>query len=57
MADEPPTISDQYQSPEGTIIRLVCPWPAHSGRIPPPTITFETERGPIVFIYIGSADD
>jgi len=46
-----------YQSHEGTTVRLACPWLHHQGYIPPPTITFHTERGPLVFTYLGDDND
>jgi len=53
MSEEigPPSISHIYASPEGTEIRVVVPWQSHSGRIPPPTIEFHTERAALVFVY------
>ena len=46
-----------YQSPEGTTIYVAVPWSDGSGMIPPPTITFGTERGPVVFAYVGNLNE
>lgn len=42
-----------YRNGDGQQIKLVCPWGFHSGRVPPPLITFHTQRGELSFVYAG----
>lgn len=36
-------------------IELVCPWGPHSGRIPPPSITFfRSGEADLTYLYMGS---
>ena len=40
-----------YTNADGIVVRLVVPWGSHSGRIPPPTITFVDNGVEKVFVY------